>query len=68
LTRRNVDIGYGDWRKGDQFYFVADTRKIESAIGWQAKVGWRDGLADLAQWLAENRIRASAPQQRAVSA
>lgn len=68
LTRRNVDIGYGDWRKGDQFYFVADTRKIENAIGWQAKVGWRDGLADLAQWLAENRIRSSAPQQRAVSA
>ena len=64
LTGRNMQLEHGDWRKGDQFYFVADTRKIEQAIGWEAKVGWKEGLADLARWLAENRIAGRASTQQ----
>ena len=40
------------WRTGDQLYFVADTRALQHATGWSARIGWRDGLRDLAAWLA----------------
>jgi CDP-paratose 2-epimerase len=46
----------GDWRPGDQLYFVADTRALEAAFGWRPRVGWRNGLRHLADWLVENRF------------
>ncbi|WP_294394960.1 NAD-dependent epimerase/dehydratase family protein [uncultured Sphingomonas sp.] len=55
LLGRELEIGYSDWRAGDQRYFVADTRAIEGALGLGAKVPWREGVARLAQWLADAR-------------
>lgn len=55
LIGREVDVGFSDWRAGDQRYFVADSRAAESALGLQPKVAWRDGVANLARWLAEER-------------
>jgi CDP-paratose 2-epimerase len=55
LIGRPVDVSYSDWRAGDQRYFVADTRSAEAALGLGAKVPWRDGVAALARWLAEER-------------
>ena len=40
------------WRTGDQLYFVADTRHLAQAVGWSARIGWREGLRDLADWLS----------------
>ncbi|SJZ93576.1 NAD-dependent epimerase/dehydratase family protein [Consotaella salsifontis] len=51
LTGRKVALEHGDWRQGDQFYFVADTRKLAAALGWRAEIGWRDGMRDLTEWL-----------------
>jgi CDP-paratose 2-epimerase len=45
----------GAWRRGDQHYFVADTRGIEAALGWRRTMGWREGLRDLANWLTDRR-------------
>ena len=38
-------------RVGDQPWFVSDTRALATAPGWRARLGWRDGLRDLARWL-----------------
>jgi CDP-paratose 2-epimerase len=51
LLGRKIEVLYGDPRVGDQRYFVADTRRLEIALGWQAKIDWRQGLDDLATWL-----------------
>ncbi len=51
LLEREVTVGYEPWRSGDQPYFVADTRRLQEAVGWRAKVAWQDGLRDLADWL-----------------
>ncbi len=56
LQGREVVSERRDWRKGDQLWFVADTRRLAEAAGWRARVGWRDGLADLARWLREERL------------
>ncbi len=55
LIGREVDVSFSDWRAGDQRYFVADTRAAEVALGLSSKVAWRDGVANLARWLATER-------------
>ncbi|GGK44921.1 NAD-dependent epimerase/dehydratase family protein [Salinarimonas ramus] len=56
-----VRLDRAAWRQGDQLWFVADTRRLETTLGWRARTGWREGLADLARWL-ENQdfLRAGA--------
>ncbi|MBZ9677590.1 NAD-dependent epimerase/dehydratase family protein [Mesorhizobium sp. ES1-1] len=56
MTGENIALHYDRGRTGDQPFFVADTRKIEAALGWQAKFSWRDGLRDLAAWLRQHRL------------
>ncbi|ABA79691.1 NAD-dependent epimerase/dehydratase family protein [Rhodobacter sphaeroides] len=56
LTGGPVAVTEEDWRQGDQLWFVADTRALGAAIGWSPTVGWREGLAGLAAWLAEHRV------------
>jgi len=55
LLGRELDIGFSDWRAGDQRYFVADTRAAEQALGLGSKIGWQQGVERLARWLAEAR-------------
>lgn len=55
LVGHEVDVTYSDWRAGDQRYFVADTRAAEAALGLAPKIDWRDGVAELARWLAAER-------------
>jgi CDP-paratose 2-epimerase len=52
LTGREVACSYQGWRTGDQLYFVADTRRLSEAVLWRARIGWREGLRDLAAWAA----------------
>lgn len=62
IVGRETQVSHGDWRKGDQLYFVADTNKLETMLGWKPRIAWRDGVRDLAQWLAEHRFGRSAAQ------
>ena len=55
LVGREVALEWSDWRAGDQRYFVADTRAAEAALGLGPKVAWREGVAQLAGWLATER-------------
>jgi CDP-paratose 2-epimerase len=48
-------VGFDDWRPGDQRYFVSDTRGFEQVTGWRPVVGVREGVARLADWLADRR-------------
>ena len=55
LVGRPVQVDYADWRQGDQRYFVADMRAATEALGLKPRTGWREGVAGLADWLAEHR-------------
>jgi CDP-paratose 2-epimerase len=56
ITGRMPAVIAGEWRTGDQLYFVADTRRLQEAFGWRPRVGWQSGVRNLAHWLAENRL------------
>ncbi|QQV76653.1 NAD-dependent epimerase/dehydratase family protein [Sphingomonas aliaeris] len=55
LLERDVDLRSGDWRAGDQRYFVADARAAQAALELPPRRDWRAGVAALARWLAETR-------------
>ena len=44
------------WRTADQRYYVSDTGKFRAATGWQPRVGVRDGVTSLLDWLVANQI------------
>ena len=55
LAGRRPDVCFDAWRPADQQYYVSDTRKFSDATGWMPRVGVRDGVAQLREWLKENR-------------
>jgi len=67
ITRSELGLDFGDWRQGDQVWFVADTHKLQAATGWRPAMGWRDGVRDLADWLRTNRGLAVTEERRAIA-
>lgn len=54
-TGEKPEINFEATRKGDQPYFVADTRALGSTLGWEPTIGWKAGIRDLAEWLSAER-------------
>lgn len=48
-------IEWGDWRPGDQKFYVSDTRAFARAVGWRAQTDVTDGIARLYRWFSESR-------------
>ena len=57
LTGSAPAVEFGDWRVGDQRWYVSDTRRFSSLTGWSPKVGVEDGVARLHRWLADEGSR-----------
>lgn len=53
LHGERPDISFGDWRPGDQRYYVSDTSKFEKATGWSRRYSARAGIEALYRWLKE---------------
>ncbi len=49
LLGRRVDLKFADWRPGDQRYFVADTAAARRDLALAPALGWRAGIARLAE-------------------
>ena len=56
---------FDEWRPADQRYYVSDTRKFQAATGWSPRVGVREGVERLYQWLLESRGMGTAPSASA---
>ena len=55
LLDRPVELEFGDWRAGDQRYYVSDTRAARGALGLGDPIDWRTGVAGLLRWLQSER-------------
>ena len=55
LLGKPVEVGYGDWRPGDQRVYVSDIRKAESELAWAPRIGAAEGVRRLLSWAQENR-------------
>jgi CDP-paratose 2-epimerase len=64
IAGRPPRVDFGDWRPGDQPWYVSDTSAFSAASGWRAQVEVRDGLQRLAAWLGEAFAQAPAGAAR----
>jgi CDP-paratose 2-epimerase len=48
-----VDIQFFDWRPSDQKVYTSDIRPLVRQLGWRPKVGMRDGIKDMIEWVKE---------------
>jgi CDP-paratose 2-epimerase len=55
VTGRRVDVGFADWRAGDQRYYVSDPSRARRELGLAEPADWRAGVAALAEWLSAER-------------
>jgi CDP-paratose 2-epimerase len=54
LSGVEPQIRYGPRRKGDQSYYVSDTRRFFQATSWTPQIGAQRGVARLYHWILEN--------------
>jgi len=57
ITGRKVEVGYSDWRAGDQRYYVSDPSVARRDLRLGEPLDWRTGVAALARWLASDPSR-----------
>lgn len=50
-----IDVDFGDWRPGDQRYYVSDIKKFGREGKWVPEVSAYQGIENLYHWLAEFR-------------
>lgn len=55
ITGKAIQVEFGDWRTGDQRYYVSDTRRFQKATGWAPSVAPEEGIERLWRWLAVER-------------
>ena len=53
------EVRFGDWRVGDQRYYVSDTRRFAEATGWAPQVAPEEGVKLLHDWLGTTQLAAS---------
>jgi CDP-paratose 2-epimerase len=55
LVGHPIPVAMEEWRQGDQPVYVSDISRAKRELGWRPEIGCRGGLADLYEWVAENR-------------
>jgi CDP-paratose 2-epimerase len=63
-----IDVSYGEWRMGDQRYYVSDTSRFRAATGWQPRVSVEEGIANLCEWLRTSAPLAFRPSEPTTAA
>lgn len=64
-----IEIAYGPWRPGDQRVYVSDVRRARAELGWEPRIGVKDGLGRLFGWASGHidelrRVATPAPTGR----
>jgi nucleoside-diphosphate-sugar epimerase len=54
LTGRQMQVARGDKQPGDVRHTSADTTRAQNELGYQPKVGLREGLARQVEWMKAN--------------
>ena len=50
-----VEVSYADWRPGDQSVCFFDIAKVTRELGWSPKVGVKEGVTKLYNWVQANK-------------
>jgi CDP-paratose 2-epimerase len=64
LTGKKPEVTFDDWRPSDQKYYVSDFSKFHEATRWKPRVGTREGVQRLYNWLRENAIGSATSERK----
>jgi CDP-paratose 2-epimerase len=64
LLGRRAKLSFQDWRPADQRYYVSDVTRYTHATGWRPRVGAREGVLRLYDWLSESEDTAGVKDVR----
>lgn len=53
-TGIKVDVGFDDWRPGDQKVCIMNNHKLSTELGWKPKVSVEEGTAKMVEWVKNN--------------
>lgn len=53
-TGIKLDVGFDDWRPGDQKVCIMNNHKLTSELGWKPKVSVEEGTAKMVEWVKNN--------------
>jgi CDP-paratose 2-epimerase len=54
LAGHPLPVKYGDWRPGDQPVYISDIGRAQKELGWSPRVGLREGIRKLWDWVSQN--------------
>jgi len=55
LTGKRAKISYENWRPSDQKIYVSDISKVKEKLRWNPRVGPKEGVNKLVEWVKENK-------------
>lgn len=55
FSGRKMEVHYRDWRPGDQLVFVANVERARRDFGWAPRIGPREGVRRLYDWVIQNK-------------
>ena len=64
LIGAKLSVKSKPWRAADQKVFVADCRRAERDFGWRPRTEYRQGLAEMLDWIREPRRHAATKRRR----
>ena len=50
-----TQVHRSNWRPGDQLVYVSDIRKAKRELGWEPRIGVKEGLANLVRWITQSK-------------
>ena len=55
LFGHKIRVSFSRWRPGDQKVYISDIRQVKKELGWQPKVGVKEGISKLFKWVGSNQ-------------
>ena len=55
MVGHSIPVTKGDWRPGDQKVYISDISKAEKELGWKPRIGVKEGVQRLFDWVSANR-------------
>jgi CDP-paratose 2-epimerase len=66
LRGERITTRFDKWRPGDQPWYISDIEALAHVIGWRPRVGLREGITTLSDWLSPRFQRAQRPERMSV--
>lgn len=53
---KDPKVSYGPWRASDQKVYISDITRIKNKLNWQPRIGIRQGVDMMIDWIKENKV------------